>query len=490
MFICDAPVLVENDNSRVHKTSVTLVVAIIILSFTWYALGRPHLKYAESIVLSPLYNNDAYMQHKIEPSQKLWKSIYALYKQHAPLHALKLRNKVGIGEISGTGFVLNSSDFLDMDPYHVGQMRSVHRSLVASLPEYTGSHIGYGIVMAGGGPYLQTAFLSIRMLRRTNCTLPVELWMVDEAEFDETLCKSELADLGVTCRVISRIVGPAAIRSIRGFASILRIIVGKQSRAFYQTKALAILLSSFEMVLFVDADNFPLYDPEVLFASHPFADTGIIAWPDFWRSSVSGYFYNISGMNISHASPDLQHHELAESGTVESGQIMWNKRTHWKALVLAVYYNIFGPNFFYPLLSLGAPGQGDKETFIMAARVLGDDYYFVAQPVIAIGHYDERGVHRGVAMLQANPILDFAKTPARPFFLHANNCKFNTNILSSIKKSFPSGPRRIWSDYPDDIVGYDVERAAFQELEYIACESKMRALDFCGKVKNHIAQVF
>ena len=477
----------ENNNSRAHATlprSLTFVVAFIILSFTWTALDVPHLKYAKSLVTLSLHSDNTYMQHEIVP---LWKSLYTLYKQHAPFHSLRLKKKVGMGDISGKGY---GYDFLDMDPYHVEQMRSVHRSLVAGLPVYSGSYSGYGIVMAGGGPYLQTAFLSLRMLRRTNCTLPVELWMVDEAEFDEPMCKGELADLGVTCRVISRIVGSAAIRSIRGFAPMLRTIIGKHSRAFYQTKALAILLSSFETILFMDADNFPLYDPEILFASHPFADTGIIAWPDFWRSSVSGHFYNISNMNISHASPDPHHHKLAESGTVESGQIMWNKRTHWKTLVLAVYYNIFGPNFFYPLFSLGAPGQGDKETFIMAARVLDDDYYFVARPVVAIGHYDERGVYRGVAMLQADPVLDFAKTPVRPFFVHANNWKFNRNIILSIRESFPSGPRRIWPDSMNDNAGYDVEHAAFQELEYIACESQMRALDFCGEVKNHIARVF
>lgn len=469
----------------------TFVVAFAILSFTWYVRYVPYLKSAKYLSLPPLHSTYVKPKAKaFESSQKLWKSLYTLYQQHAPFHVLKLKKKVNIDDISGSGSGYNSDDFIDMDPYRVEKMRSVHSSLVAGLPVYPGSYSGYGIVMVGGGPYLQIGFLSIRMLRRTNCTLPAELWMVDEAEFDEPMCKGELADLDVTCRVISRIVGSAAIRDIKGHASIFRTITGKHSRAFYQAKALAIILSSFETLLFVDADNFPLYDPRILFTSHPFADTGITAWPDFWQSSVSGHFYNISSMNISHASPDSHHHKLAESITVESGQIMWNKRTHWKALVLAVYYNIFGPKFFYPLLSLGAPGQGDKETFIMAARVLGDDYYFVGQSVVAIGHYNERGVYRGVAMLQADPILDFAKASAKPFFLHANGYKFNKNILSSIKKSFPSGPRRIWPDSLDDSVGYDVEHAAFQELKYIACESQMRALDFCDEVKAHIAQVF
>ena len=219
----------ENNNSREHATlprSLTFVVAFIIASFTWTALDVPHLKYAKSLVTSSLHINNTYMQHEIVP---LWKSLYTLYKQHAPFHSLRLKKKVGMGDISGKSY---GYDFLDMDPYHVEQMRSVHRSLVAGLPVYSGSYSGYGIVMAGGGPYMQTAFLSLRMLRRTNCTLPVELWMVDEAEFDEPMCKGELADLGVTCRVISRIVGSAAIRSIRGFAPMLRTIIGSTTVHF------------------------------------------------------------------------------------------------------------------------------------------------------------------------------------------------------------------------------------------------------------------
>lgn len=468
----------------------TLLATFTIISFTCYFCNK-HRFYTSVPLKIPLKNNN---------QQKLWDSIYTLCKQHSPFFAkIKLIKKVTEKNINeNSSFNLEeSNNYIHIHPKHIEQMRSIHSSLVASIPVFPGGFIGCGIVMVSGGPYLQAGWLSIRMLRRTNSTIPVEFWMIDETEFNEQLCMGELANIGVTCNVISRVIGSSALNNIRGHVSILRTIKGKH-RVFYQTKAIAILLSSFEKVLLMDADNFPIYDPRVLFASRPFIDTGIVAWPDFWRSSVSAHFYNISSLkppepfnySSSYNLSDPHHHILAEANTVESGEIMWNKRTHWKALVLSVYYNIFGPNFYYPLMSLGGPGQGDKETFILAARVLGDDYYFVGNPVTSIGHSTENGKYRSVAMLQANPMHEANR---EFFFIHANGYKFDTKIFSNIDKSFPSHPNRIWPEFLNDKAGFDIEYFIFQELKYIICESQLQAhydASVCKKIKYHIFQVF
>ena len=54
-------------------------------------------------------------------------------------------------------------------------------------------------------------------------------------------------------------------------------------------------MSSFNEVLFLDVDNFPVTDPELLFESKPFSETGLIIWPDFWCASQSRLFYQITG---------------------------------------------------------------------------------------------------------------------------------------------------------------------------------------------------
>jgi alpha 1,2-mannosyltransferase len=38
----------------------------------------------------------------------------------------------------------------------------------------------------------------------------------------------------------------------------------------------------------------------------------------------------------------------------ESGIILYSKRRHAAGLLLATYYNYFGPDFYYPLLTQGA----------------------------------------------------------------------------------------------------------------------------------------
>jgi hypothetical protein len=40
-------------------------------------------------------------------------------------------------------------------------------------------------------------------------------------------------------------------------------------------------------VLFLDADSFPLRDPEQLFDSEDYVKTGAVLWGDFWESSVA-----------------------------------------------------------------------------------------------------------------------------------------------------------------------------------------------------------
>jgi Mannosyltransferase putative len=46
--------------------------------------------------------------------------------------------------------------------------------------------------------------------------------------------------------------------------------------------------------------------------------------------------------------------------STESGEIMYSKPKHELSLLLATYYNYYGPDFYYPLQSQGAPGEGDR----------------------------------------------------------------------------------------------------------------------------------
>jgi alpha 1,2-mannosyltransferase len=368
---------------------------------------------------------------------------------------------------------------------YVDVMREAHHGFVSDIRfEHQASHeslnLPYkagtrGIVSTAGGSYLVVFVISLRMLRRTGCTLPVEVFLANLDEYETHICDVVLPTLHAKCIVLSHILDavPAMVEISR-----------------YQYKIFSILFSSFEEVLLLDSDAFPVRDPAVLFNSEPFNSTGLVLWPDFWYASESLAYFTISSQPI----PSLQ-----ERPSTESGEIMYSKTKHELSLLLATYYNIYGPTHYYPLQSQGAPGEGDKETYGWAAEALGMPVYRVKQPVRAIGIFNpQTGSLEGSAMVQYDPRDDYISTtrknrsisfgrakstdtdpsaaPARPrpFFVHANFPKFNPATIWA-----DPGPthdadgrfRRVWED--DDTIkgfGFDVEKSFWEEIKWTSCE--------------------
>ncbi len=118
----------------------------------------------------------------------------------------------------------------------------------------------------------------------------------------------------------------------------------------YHLKISAMLFSSFESLLFLDADNFPATPAEELFDIEPWTTYQLIIWPEYWTSTASPYFNTITGLE-----PSVLRTRL----TIEAGQILVSKRHHAKTLLLAAYYNVYSDHF-YTMLAQGGPGEGDK----------------------------------------------------------------------------------------------------------------------------------
>jgi alpha 1,2-mannosyltransferase len=356
-------------------------------------------------------------------------------------------------------------DIATMKKAHAGFVRAITDSPPA-LPYNPGTK---GIVSTAGGFYLPVLVISLRMLRRTGSTLPMEIFLSDEEEYEPYICDTVLPSLNARCIILSRILAtsPAKIEK-------------------YQFKPFAMLFSSFEDILFLDADAFPLEDPAHLFTQDPFLSKGLLTWPDFWASSASPVFYDIAG----HQAPPM---DLRQS--TESGEILLSKKSHTRSLLLATYYNFHGPGLYYPLLSQGAAGEGDKETFVAAATAMGEPFYQVSEPICALGHATEGGM-AGSAMAQFNPIQDYALTSrgvwrvrgdegAAPgvFFIHANFPKFNPATVFErhyVNPAFTDdgGYTRAWT-IPEHVVrGFnarvDVERGFWEEILWTACELEDR----------------
>lgn len=280
-------------------------------------------------------------------------------------------------------------DILKMSPKQILAMREAHSGFVQAinekLPDYTAQALGTsrGIVTVGGSKYNPSLMVSLRLLRRTGSEFPVEVFMPED-EYEPEVCKEHLPQLNAACRTF-----PAMNHTI----------------AHYQFKIFALLFSSFSEVLWLDADNFPLHDVAPLFDARPFRETGLVTWPDLWRTTISPAYYLVSGQ-----APEA----VQARASTESGQLLVSKDKHWKTLLLAAYYNYYGPDHYYALLCQGGAGIGDKETFLPAAEAMGLPFYQVRASPERLGHYKSNemtrlGIHT-FALLQHDLLHDYEVT--------------------------------------------------------------------------------
>lgn len=292
-----------------------------------------------------------------------------------------------------------------LTPEQVSIMREQHAGLIRDLPAYPPTAFsGRGIVMLAGGHYSEYAATALGVLRESGSKLPVEVWRRDEREEKHEWC-DEIEREGMACRRLSDYLD----------TDILSIQDGKEMKIF------TMLFSSFEEIIFIDADNMALQPPELLFESQPYRETGAVLWPDYWRYDNIDWLDYIVGISGDRSET------LWGQTTVESGQIVWHKRKHWKSLLLATYYNWYGPDLYFTLINYGYAGWGDKDTFPLALRALNESYHVVPHPPETVwvnGRIDERrlGMIQVAPQPNGGPNAEGYETS---FFLHATTIKWS-----------------------------------------------------------------
>lgn len=333
-----------------------------------------------------------------------------------------------------------------------------------------------GIVTTASSNYMSVLVVSLRMLRQSGSKLAVEVWLNDRKEYmlNRHYCEQILPELNAECRLFSDVIseGPA-IENIKS----------------YQCKAFALLFSSFENIMFLDSDSFPVWNPDDFLLLDPFRSNGLVTWPDFWQSTTSHLFFDIAGID----EPPLHIRPCSESG-----QMLISKRTHGAVLILAAYYNYYGPDYYYPMFSQGAQGQGDKETFLHAALALDLPFYNVKRMVTALGHWTDNH-YKGLSMLQGNPVEDYQvehhsrEGEPKGFFIHNNMCKLDPEqIFEPHCRLRDSNGQwlRLWGDKEGIIekFGYDVEERVWQQVVITACEHGKT--DTCRMVKDYYKELY
>lgn len=415
---------------------------------------------------------------------------------------------------------LNDCLYLPTDMFEV--LKRSHEYFVSHIPDHyaPNTYSGEGIVFIGGGKFSWLSLLSIENLRSAGSKLPIEVMIPQPEEYEPQMCEIILPRLNAKCLLLYEIF-PDIMSSEK--------TKKKDSTGFkltgYQYKSLSLLASTFEKVLFLDSDNISVLNPDVLFHSEPFTSHGMILWPDFWRRVTHPMFYDLAGFNITERrvrnlmdkvtppevyttgaeDPDTEVPLHDREGAIpdlstESGQIIVDKKTHFKALLLSFYYNVYGPRHFYPLFSQGGNGEGDKETFIAASVFYNLPVYQMNKPVGVVGHWSNDD-YEGVGMIQYDPIIDklnedhykneilrrineegdnfhYGKmdffnylndAEARPMFFHSNYPKLDPiSLFGENKLVDPDGNQwRMYSDQPD--IGFDFELKQWQLINKYFC---------------------
>jgi len=233
-----------------------------------------------------------------------WKSLQDSFDAHPP-QPLTLTQKS----------FDNSKDFPSIEAIKnhtiisqedVEASRDSHVEIVRSIPPYPRNVFsGRGIVMLAGGRYSSFATTGLGMLREIGSKLPIEVWVKDHTEEKEGWC-DEIKKEGMACRRISDYMDVSS------------------NKHGYQLKISSILFSSFEEILFLDADNVPVRNPDGIFEAKSYTDTGVVLWQDYWKHSGSPWLPYVVGISVGASEA------LRDDDTVESGQLVWNKKRHWK----------------------------------------------------------------------------------------------------------------------------------------------------------------
>lgn len=276
-------------------------------------------------------------------------------------------------------------------------------SLLTSFKHQRG---GRGIVMAAGDHHaVIRARTNIRFLRSYNCTLPVEIFHFSKelSAPDKTLL-SELShledsdthgnnDMKVTIRLVEE------------------VKKGNGWKAF-EIKGAAIQQSSFDEILYLDTDSYLLRNPEPLFESQHWEDTGLLLWPDYTKSHPSNPLWRLLGQ------------QCRNEYEGESGQILISRSRHQELLWLVEYFALHHEEFY------GFMG-GDRDSFRAAALLLGKEWRGPGRLNAAAGVVLKDNPHGGGhTMLQADP-------DGRWMFVHANlikHTKFDRPLWQTIHR--------------------------------------------------------
>lgn len=227
---------------------------------------------------------------------------------------------------------------------------------IKQIRPYPEGYTGRGIVMCAGGlKYLTNAYASIRLLRDKGCELPIEIWYLGEAEYEEEFM-TIISEMNVKFR--------DAIKYMEDNPQYEQHLGG------WELKPFAIIHSSFQDVLLLDADVFCDGDPAFVFDTDTYKNIGSIFTPDFNHTHVDRLYWKSMG---------IPYRDMPE---FETGQVYVDKKICWRALMLTNKICEYGVRYFWN--EDGGDSYGDKDCFRAAWIRTDTKFYMIPQDIHAL----------------------------------------------------------------------------------------------------------
>ena len=208
---------------------------------------------------------------------------------------------------------------------------------VPTVPTLEGS----GILICAGGPFIPSAYVVVRLLRKFGVRLPVEIWHAGLDEIADWVRRA-FGPWDVTFHDVTSFYPERPQEELRG----------------WPIKTAALMSSKLRHTLFLDADCFPLTNSAFLLSSDEYQNTGALFWPHMKNQFMikDAKIWSLTG--------------LAYQGDseFESGVFAIDKLRCWRELSLAHWMNAHSSFWYDHVL-------GDKDTFYIAWRKLGAKYF-------------------------------------------------------------------------------------------------------------------
>ncbi|EJT50851.1 hypothetical protein A1Q1_07959 [Trichosporon asahii var. asahii CBS 2479] len=264
-------------------------------------------------------------------------------------------------------------------------------------PELRNTGNGTGIVfVAGNADTLLRTKWAVQMLRSSGCSLPVEIaCFPEEAPGEDDAPRRELAEMD------------AIIRPIAGEKK-------KPEGKSYHLKALAVIQSPFQHVLYLDSDSVPAVDPAYMFDAPSYKRLGFYLTPDYWKTSAVNPLWAVMGV------------ACRDEWEVETGQVLVDKARHLDVFHLLAYMMRRHETWF-------RFSDGDKDLFRFAMLMLRKRWA-VPERWIAAGGLpgDTLTGWCGLSMVQSDPW-------GMPAFVHYNLLK---HVPSGVGRGFSWGRQK------------------------------------------------